>query len=473
MSTIQELKKYLKDHGIKGYSNKGKAELLFMVQEYKKTLNNETEVKQNNIYIQPNFFSGLPKAIVSQIGTNLNYSNTVKTSKVLGNNALYAFQNCASIVINNKYKTMEEYNIYRKKLFDNLQNLLINNPNIGFIKLDFNFQDLGNILQTMKDFEYSKHFVISEMTQIFDMLKNFKKLSGLELNFHYYFDEVDVGEKYPFLELSKSFNLKLLSTDINFWVYDTLKLAINPKTLKYLELKHVVFEDEDIKIPNVIETLALIERNTRSFGFDLTNFGNVKRLILEFIDYLIIRNLINVPNLEVLEYNSYNWLENTNDWKQSVNNVPKNIKYLRINSYTNYESDNLDLYLIKNLTQLEYCYIDSTIYINYNDDDILSLLQIIQHTNIKYLHINQIEIYLDPKDNDIKIVQNIRKFLNQRKFEFSFNRLYDKYNILADLFKNLSLVNIDPESPYYIMNKYYTGNDWLKDHGFLLKPECD
>lgn len=470
MSTVEDLKNFLRSNNVRGYSGKNKAQLMQMVEEYK----NSEPVTNNN------FFNGLPTSLISQIGTNLNYANTVKASnlgKSLRGNSLYSFQKCASIIQEQDYTNLEEYQIERNTFYGKLENLLINNPNIEFIKLSFDFDNLYAIPELVYD---TQIYVISEILQILQYLKNFKKLSGLELQFVTYNKNNELWNEI--YEIIGSFNLTLLSTTLHTSEYSQLKLMINQKTLKYLELFDSNLDHKDIKFNNVIETLIISGDEGGNRTIELNNFRKLKRYSLPVLDTLIIRDLINTPNLEVLEYNDYEWLESPNEWINVIKNFPIHIKYLRtgnlISPYLKtfaYEkietmntSESPDIYLIKNLKQLVYLYYDNNMFAGI----FLLLLHIISQTNIKYFHVDRINVnnqHIKPEIFDV-ILPKIREIIKNRKFKLSFRELYDDEKVLVDLFPNL---NYNHKESCYTMKDYYSPKQWLKDNGYLLKPECN
>jgi len=448
MSTVVELKAFLKTNNVKGYSNKNKEQLLKMVEEFK---GNEFRHQQISSKNNQNIFNKLPNVNISQIGQYLNFSNTQKTLTLQKNfktNLIAQFQTCARIIGVGYYNTWNEYQIYKFKIYTALENLIVQSPNLTYLELNYNLIDLQNY--------FNGDIYITEIEDILTLLKKIKKLNALNIIFG-----VSIGsENKKIYKLLNDLNLQYLSTDLDFYEYENLT-----KNLKYLRLYEPDFEgfsDTYLRFEFKIDTLDLSFSYIRDFNFSLIPFKNLRRLILSKIDYLILEDLKNVPNLEALEYNNLD--DAFSSIKQWKNKISKSIKYLRCGDLSRVEEYNV----LSNIPSVEYLVQE-----NFFPDNIVKFSEILLlFSKTKYLHINKLYFFnLEDRFDELK------DWYPKNNLKISFNELIIEDNEeipqlqkFVDLFGwNLKLIN----ESYYKLENYYTPDNWLLDHNFMLEPHCD
>jgi hypothetical protein len=465
--TVTELKAYAKANGIKGYSNKNKGELLRLIEEYPK----------NNI----NNFTVLPKVIIPEIRKFLNFDSSKAlsvTDKKLSTGDIFKFKLCASITGSAKYKNLAEYEKYKTGILAKINILHKHSPKLQFLKLEYDLRAFSELKYTElpdnDEEEYSEErFVIGEMIQILNAIKRFTQLLGLQIYFNYRLYDVNIVENnYPLFTVLNNFNLEFLSTDLDFHIYKALNIVLQNPALKYLELKSAKF-DGDPDIPeNKVHTISILDEDTRNLNFSLQGFKNCKRVIFEFIDYLILEELAYTPDLEVLEFNKYVYQVSYSDYLDALALIPKSIRYLRTRDIENIADieNKKNLYggLLEHLQNLEYIYIDDSIHYY---DEFLRFLQITLQYKIKYLYIRK--LYLEfLEEQDQTIIDTILTLLQGSNIQFGFGELYNsEFLPLADKFKwNFRSKG---NNKFYALQDYqYTPESWLVNNGFMLKPTC-
>ncbi len=485
MPTVAELKDYCRTHGIKGYSNKNKAQLLQLIAEYQKTQNYE---------FKSNIFTDVPKVIMSEIGSFLNLKDTTNTAisqKYLGKGEIYKSKKCATIVNpkNVRYNTLVEYYSYKNFIYEQLNILLKQSPKLEYLELDYILDlnnmsknrtllsDINNLLDPYKNIEgsHSQTFAKNEIIEILNLINKFKNLQALDIKFNYVFGQFEEGFYDPIFELFGNLKLQFLATDIYFFYAEDLEIITSNPNLRYLELSKLRLED-NIDIPDIkIKTLALLDTNTSDFYFELKSFGNVRHIIFNFIDYLILSDLKNIPNLIALEFNKYSYQESNGYWAIYIKDLPKKIKFFRIEEVdTIYSADGNNFYIafLQHCENLEYICFDE-LYL----DASLHLLQHTLETLIKYIYVKELHLeYVD----DIKYMDKIVRSLKYSGvIYFGFEKLYydDKFSDELNIFLELGNVfdwKVKKIDNYYILdNPKNTPDDWLKANGLMVRPRCN
>lgn len=442
MPTIEELKQFLRANNVRGYSGKNKAQLLQMVEEYK----NSEPVLQNN------FISLLPNDIVSKIGTYLNYGNIIKISnlELFSNyNILSKFQTCATIDI--PHNSVIKDDVYILQLISNLKNLERKTPNLQFLSLILELNTFNNSLLYL------------EVLEIIQNIPKFRKLLGLEV--------ITKTRVYPlYFDIISIFNLmKLQYLSISALIINKidLKNLLEIPTLIYLTLNEYSLLSHhrfnDLKINSKINTLQINSSHYANYRTDelyLPYFQNLHRLIVDNLHSKIMNQFNYIPDLEVLEFDkSRNTLRD-----EDLKILPLHIKFLRI------DTKSLDFLttVLPVLQKLEYISIPEDIPIF----EFVEILNLLKPYKIKYLYITNINF------NTYKLYNlwtEIKQIINITKTKVMFERIYfDRtYINLTDLWN----VTLSEDKLFYTLkntlNDYYPPNQWLIDHGYMLKPNCD
>lgn len=460
MSTVEELKNFLRSNNVTGYSNKNKAQLIQMVEEYKNSeplISKTLESKRPKIEVfthELNFLSILPTDIKSNIGTYLNYANTIKTSNLNKDSSLYIlsrFQKCATVNIPADYTNQDEYVIYLEKIVYNLEILFDTTPNLQFLKLYFKIE-----YNTEKP---------PEIDDLLIILKKFTKLSGLEI----------ISENYYSIDSKTISILNEMKLQYLF-----LNLSELPKIIlkKYLELPNLIYLKIDANIFNTlqgayvhigsnVDTLDLVDNGDIVNSFyidDVRLFKNMRRFIINNFSYQLLRRLQNMKNLEVLEFDSSEHIL----FELVFQEFPMTIKYLRI-SFGDIKllSDVINTIIIKHIEEgLQYVVIPEDI----SAIMFIDILNSLQGYKLKYLYVKSIDFNISNID---KYWLHIKQILNQTGTKVIFEKIYyqGKFIKLEELWN----VAVSKDQSFYTLvnTEYYSPNQWLTDHGYLLKPECD
>ena len=166
--------------------------------------------------------------------------------------------------------------------------------------------------------------------------------------------------------------------------------------------------------------------------------------------------------MEVLEYNYYLTHSDNDEYLPYINQIPTSIKFLSyqiIDEITKFEID-----LITQLVNLEYLYIAESTGLQ----NIEELLDRLPETNIKYIYISR--IFIDDDDDDDMDIGFIINKLSKYKImigEFKSTREidFDTYNKNYELRKSKGYI-------FYTFKNQLTPNQWLVQHGHMLRPEC-
>lgn len=390
----------------------------------------------------------LPSSIVSKIGQFLNHKNIIKFYSLEKDNlapVISKFKNSVIIIEDiTTYKcNLQEFIIaYWCKL-----NKLCSH-NLKFLKLNINWDYETNGVQ----------IVVPEIIKILKFLANFKKLTHLCLEF-WIFEEanIDITEYL--------FDLQYL--EIDFLLSNTnINILFNLPHLQYLKLNYynphydtILYLFDEVKTENKLNTLDLSYIDRDDIVYNLKFFKNLRRLIIDIMDNHIIKQLMYIPNLEVLEYDYY---KSHIDLDIKNNYFPKWIKYISTNFNVINSKGPIQFLeaLIAVSPNLEYINITRITSV----DILIDLLTCISKFKVKYLHLSEIKV------NNIFIFSwnKLADILRNINTNVIFDKLYCDDKDLS-MFQNIW--NLEKFNNYYILKNCYSPDQWLKEHEYLLKSE--
>lgn len=445
MPTVEELKQFCKDHGIRGYSSLRKAELLQLVQEYeiKNNINTSKNVNQN-------YLSRYPNVIQSKIGNYLNLRDINSIYIITGNISVFQDLECINLKLS-EYTYLQEYKQSLEKLNTKINFLLTHSKNLKQIELEYIYHELRNGKGI--DFELA----LIDLNQLTIKIKQFRKLEALSYNLETLTYLLDIYYIPAIRELLRIFrntintlylkylNLPLIELNITHW-----KVILENPNLEYFnfstDLSSLIDEEKFI---SPIQTLYLYDTEN---DLKFEHFPKLRRLICgdpdninQDIDSEFMNKLGIIPNLQALEIS------------RSVSfdiNVLKNLKFLRFRNLFDILSNDISNpltnffeRLILSLSNLEYLSIGSSDF----EDDILILLPIVLKTGIKVLYIDDA---ITPKHGVLS--SKVKQFLDVSLKESTLQLKVTLVDII--LYQN----SVD----------FLREEQYLQDLGLYLKPEC-
>ena len=402
-------------------------------------------------------FSNISVVMIPLIGEYLNNKECITmslVSKIFKIKELYQNHKCDSIIVEPlENMNIESFQPHKTNFIKKINFLYSMIPKLQY--LDANLKFFSTFRFQNSNDKYTR--ISEEIIDVINRIKIFEKLKYLSLEFNIkLYDGLVFETIFPICESFSGLNLKFLSIDLDLYIYQSLFILLRVlPNLKYLELHKNSFEDNteyktsEINLDTLsllgndihnfeinLDTLSLLGNDIHNFEFKLKSFKNIKRLILYFIDIIIMEDLKNLENLIALKFRFYNnFTTKYNDYIQNLKYIPKTIKYLELEEEpADRESTTFYINLIITMPGLEYLYIKID-FLEYDVDQNMRLLNFIlnsKKSNIKYLYFYYIRL------NNIEFIDKFVKLLkNSKLISFGFEYLEYNKNLDFENFLNL------------------------------------
>lgn len=473
--TVEFLKDYCRFMNISGYSNKTKDQILTLIRppptQHVSPLGVISPIRTHK-----NFFTNIDQNLVPMIGNYLNFNESKTTfliDKNLNKGDILKYRTC--IVVDNlksNYKTLNQFRQYKNIIMNKLDDIYKYKSNPSFLKIYYNLSSNKiNTIIDMKEID-PYDFIEQEILELLEKIKQLKSLKALELVFNQSLsDSRDETNEAVYNSLSE-IKVEFLSIDFEFYDYNLFfKFIYENPQLSYLELKKSSFRGDNSNFnENKIDTLALLDIDIRSFNFSLNSFVNLRRLILGFIDHVVMKELHFVHNLVALDiYRDFGW-EDPNGLEDSNHTLPNSIRFLNID--IGIDSDRKPANLLNKLNNLEYLSLGNV----YTIKSLFFISDNNKYNNLKYLYIKNLWLNFYEDDTTIEkeyFDEFVKMILDKKLIYFGFDRAHGNIELLLDLSVYFGWILKKMEKGEYVIdNPRYTPEWWLRSNNFMIRPKC-